>query len=164
MEEAFKKFTAPLSPTQVEWKVQSKTKTGKTVMVPYMDARAVYDRLDLSFGPHNWKSEIREAKEGMICRITIKTPEGETYREDGSEPSNYEAFKGAISGAIKRAAHQFGIGRELYSYPKVFVHGDVKFIDKELLGQLHNITTAFLNGTTKDVYVIKPGEVVGEPF
>ena len=162
----FKEFTKPLAPTEIEWKVQSKTKTGKTIVVPYIDARAVYDRLDENFGPTGWCSELKEFNNGTVCRLTIKTEEGEIYREDGSDPTAYEAFKGAISGAMKRAAHQFGLGRELYDYPKVMFQGEIKFIDDSLLGQLHNITTAYLNGTAKKVYIINPksGDPVGEPF
>lgn len=43
-------FIKPLQPHEIEWKIQSKTKTGKTRVVPYIDARACFDRLDSCFG------------------------------------------------------------------------------------------------------------------
>lgn len=136
-----KKFTAPLQPHEIEWKIQSKTSTGKTIVVPYIDARAVYNRLDEAFGWEGWSLDIEPLEKGVVARLTIN---GAT-RADGSDYTKVEGFKGGISGAIKRVAHQFGLGRDLYDYPTVMIDADVKYLNN-YLPQLRQITTSYLEG------------------
>lgn len=157
-------FIKPLESHEIEWKIQSKTKTGKTILVPYIDARACYNRLDDCFGWENWNIEIRIEDKGAVAQLSIVTENRLVIREDGSEYTDFEAFKGGISGAIKRVCHQLGLGRELYDYPRVMFDGDIKFLDKDIKDQLENITNAYLNGTAKDFYILKKGENAGEPF
>ena len=76
--------------------------------------RAVLDRLDRCVGPLNWTDEYREIEGGYICRLGIFTKNGWIYKEDAADKSDIEAIKGGISGALKRAAVKWGIGRDLY--------------------------------------------------
>jgi hypothetical protein len=92
-------------------------------MLCYVDARYVQDKLDEVVGPTNWSSEFIEIKGNLFCKITITF-----QREDGKYDtiskmdcgveSNVEKQKGEASDAFKRAAVQFGIGRDLYNPPK----------------------------------------------
>ena len=49
----------------------------------------------------------------------IKFGKDWVWKSDGSEESRFSPEKGAISGALKRAAVLFGVGRHLYAYPNV---------------------------------------------
>lgn len=170
MNEKLKLFTKPLTPDEIEWKIQSKTKGAsvKTIVVPYIDNRAVMNRLDSVFGSMEWKSSFEpknyevttktrdsithEKRIAMVCTLSIKTESGEwVSKQDGADGTDIETFKGGISDAMKRCATQWGLGRELYDYPRVFVEGDIKFLDKDVLAQLRSIDLK------KDVIVLKQG-------
>lgn len=114
-------------------------------MYPYVSSRAVMDRLDEVLGIGNWQTtnlEMHSTKEkkfnkfkkeeeivplngwtvGLMVRI-----EGEWItRYDGADLTDFESFKGGISGALKRAAVSFGIGRYLYRLKdmKAIIHQD----------------------------------------
>ena len=61
--------------------------------------------------------DTEEPIKGFICAITLYSG-GEKYtREDGANLTDFEAFKGGLSGAFKRAASAWGIGRYLYDLP-----------------------------------------------
>lgn len=170
MNDKLKQFTKPLTPDEIEWKIQSKTKSTpvKTIVVPYIDNRAVMNRLDSVFGSLEWKSSfepknyevttksrdtvIHEKRIAMVCTLSIKNSDGEwVSKQDGADGTDIETFKGGISDSMKRCATQWGLGRELYDYPRVFVEGDIKFLDKDILAQLRSIDLK------KDVIVLKQG-------
>lgn len=97
---------------------QSVSRNGdKAKATPYFDARAVMNRLDEVVGPQNWRAEYRTAQigntSGVICRLTVVVDGAEIVREDGADPSDIEGFKGALSGALKRAFSALG-NRTLY--------------------------------------------------
>lgn len=80
----------------------------------FIDARAVFDRLDEVVGPGNWSTDLERVAPGVfICRMTVL---GVTRADVGmAGASESEAEKSGVSDAIKRVAVQFGIGRYLYS-------------------------------------------------
>ena len=59
-EEIMKKLAAPFPADDVEWRVQN-TSQDKTrgMAVPYIDSRAIQNRLDTVVGIYNWKTEYR---------------------------------------------------------------------------------------------------------
>jgi hypothetical protein len=83
-------------------------------MLSYITARQVMDRLDAVVGPENWQNRFTEVKGIMVCEIGIRTEDGWVWKSDGSDETDIEAEKGALSGALKRAAVHWGIGRSLY--------------------------------------------------
>jgi len=85
---------------------------------------------------------------GVIASIAIKNPEtGEwVEKQDGSGASDMEPFKGGISGALKRAATAWGIGRELYTYPRVIIEGEHKYIPRAVLEKLSKLPEAVASG------------------
>lgn len=143
----------PIQPDEIEWRVQS-TKEGKMTVVPYITNRCVMERFDNAFGAANWKSEFREIQNGFICRLTVKTDTGEVYREDGASKTGIEPEKGGISDSMKRAAVQFGLGRGLYSYPRVQIADSGKFIPFWAYPRLKGMTEAINSGKFKDDYVL----------
>lgn len=89
------------------------------LFLSYVDARYVYDTLDEIVGPANWQSAFQETVlEGVRAGIGINVRGvGWVWKWDAGVPSNIEPVKGAHSDALKRAAVQWGIGRDLYDRP-----------------------------------------------
>lgn len=121
---------APLSEDEVEWRVQSEVRGGSSAMVlPYVTARAVQERFDRAFGPAGWQvlgEPIQVGPEhGISARIGVLAEgvegPGWIWKGDVCPASDVEPMKGAWSGAMKRAAVQWGVGRELYDLPTTFV-------------------------------------------
>lgn len=89
-------------------------------MLTYVDARYVQDTLDEIVGVGNWSNEFFDIKGSLYCRIKISFVRedgsiGEVSKMDCGSESNIEKEKGEASDSFKRAAVQFGIGRDLYS-------------------------------------------------
>lgn len=105
----FAKLREPIEP---RWRVQN-SKGGKyATVVPYIDARAVQDRLDEVLSPENW-SNTYEAESGTAS-ISIRINNEWICKSDIGTDSNVEKEKGKASDAFKRAAVLWGIGRNLY--------------------------------------------------
>lgn len=144
-------LTRPIEPHEIEWKIQSYTKDkSKTIIVPYVTARCVMDRLDECFGVLGWGTKFEETKSGMLCTISV---EG-VSKQDGASLTTIEPIKGGISDSLKRAAHQFGIGRGLYDYPRVMLKGEIKFLPDETLTRLHKMTEVINQGKFTQKLVI----------
>lgn len=152
-------LTTALLPDEVEWRVQSVTKTGKTVVVPYIQNRAVQQRLDSLYGPMGWRNEYKEWRtKGVICGISIYNDLIEQWvtKWDGADETNIEPTKGGLSDSMKRCAVQWGMGRELYKYPRVFVEGEHKFIPHWAQTRLAALVKAHNEGKLdRDMYTIK---------
>lgn len=117
------KLKEPFPEADIEWRLQScGEKNGKFwgKALAYITSRAVQDRLDEVCGPDNWKTSIEKTGDTYLCTLSIRVKhEDGTYewisRTDGADATDIEPVKGGISGAIKRAAVHFGIGRYLYN-------------------------------------------------
>lgn len=92
----------------------------KADLLLYKDARVDMYYLDRYVGADSWQRTHRAEGNDFICGISIKNEAGEWItKEDVGELSNVSANKGRASDAFKRAATNWGIGRELYSSPKI---------------------------------------------
>lgn len=130
----------------LEWRIQSSgTSNGKTwaIALVYVTNRAIQNRLDAVVGKANWKNEyIGGPDGGILCGLSIKY-EGEWITKwDGAENTDIDAVKGGLSGSMKRAAVQWGIGRYLYKLEADFAtcsatHGRFRGRHKDGNGQWH---------------------------
>lgn len=112
----------PFPAKDIEWRVAQcgQTSQGKiwVKVLAYVTARAIQDRLDSVVGPLSWRVSFQHLPAGVIATIAIRETfiNGEWIeKQDGAEQTDIEAFKGGMSGALKRAAVQWGIGRYLYN-------------------------------------------------
>lgn len=127
LETKVKKLKEPFAAEDIEWRVQTAGETKKgglyAIVVPYVNNRAVQDRLDEVMGVTGWKNEFTGTPngKGTLCGISVRDGEGWLTKWDGSEDSDIEAVKGGLSGAMKRAAVQWGIGRYLYKLEAAIV-------------------------------------------
>lgn len=87
----------------------------------YKNARVDMDLLDETVGQLNWKRQ--HSRDNANCTVSIYDPDkGEWIsKEDTGTESNTEAEKGLASDSFKRACVNWGIGRELYSAPFIWV-------------------------------------------
>lgn len=110
----FEKLKAPFPVESLHWRLgqTNKAKT-KAMMLVYIDARDVMDRLDEVFGL-DWTDDYKEVKGRIVCTITVNG----VSRSDGAGDTDFEAEKGGLSDAFKRAAVKWGIGRYLYDARK----------------------------------------------
>lgn len=140
----FNALKAPFPPDAVEWRVGSTTKDKtKGMALAYIDARSVQDRLDSVCGPQNWQTRYPHAGTKTVCELSIKCGDEWVTKSDGAGDTDFEAEKGALSDAFKRAAVKWGIGRYLYDMPAPWVQIDeFKKIPKHeierLMGMLPN--------------------------
>ena len=119
---------APFPERDIEWRVAraGKSSNGEYAQViAYVTARAIQDRLDEVVKPENWQNTVLITERGVISTISIRVGDEWISRSDGADYTDFEAFKGGISGALKRAGALWGIGRYLYDLEATYV-GPVK--------------------------------------
>lgn len=87
----------------------------------YKNARVDMDILDETFGSLYWKRG--HDRNNANCTVSVWNPEIKEWitKEDTGTESNTEAEKGLASDSFKRACVNFGIGRELYTSPFIWV-------------------------------------------
>lgn len=90
----------------------------------YKDARVDMRILDEVYGPMNWQREHTLIGENLYCTISIWDAEKQTWikKQDVGTESFTEKEKGQASDSFKRAGFNVGIGRELYTAPKIFIN------------------------------------------
>lgn len=119
-----------LAASEIEVRAAMVKENGVQLLL-YKDARCDMRILDETVGPENWQKEFYEHKGTLFCRVGIHTrrdfqtvvnPYDEwVFKADAGEPSNMSAQKGEASDAFKRACTNWGIGRELYTSPFIWV-------------------------------------------
>ena len=123
-------MTKLLTKDQIEVKIKQ-VKSNGVLMLLYKTARTDMDILDELYGPENWQSDYREIKGNLYAGIAVRDREtgnwvwkwdcGVESRADGDGNEK----KGEASDAFKRAGFKWGIGRELYTAPFIWVSTDV---------------------------------------
>lgn len=120
-----------LNADEIEVKVKQVTEKGVVALL-YKTVRTDMALLDETVGAENWQDDYREIKGNMYCGIGIwfgsergyvwKWNCGTESREDGEGNEK----KGEASDAFKRAGTTWGIGRELYTAPFIFLNVETK--------------------------------------
>ncbi|WP_320951033.1 hypothetical protein KST10_07405 [Fusobacterium animalis] len=118
--EIMEKLKEKFLESELEFRIGSMN-SDKTMALalPYVQARAIQNRLDDVVGFHNWQVSYREISGGFICSLSLCIDGVWITKEDGAGMTDFESIKGGISNAFKRvAASGFGIGRYLYEFKK----------------------------------------------
>lgn len=102
---------------------QSDPQRGVSLLL-YKDARADMTILDETVGAENWQR--RHTRENANCIVSIWDDKKAQWieKEDTGTESNTEKEKGLASDSFKRACTNWGIGRELYTSPFIWVNAD----------------------------------------
>lgn len=153
-------LTDKFAKENISWKVlQNSWNNGKpyALMTPFVNASAIQERLDEVLGWENWKTEYEVKETGtyryVVCILSCRTQDGEWIskqnvceitekKEESNAPDN--PIKSAYSGAFKRVALEFGIGRYLKNIKKFsprcceeFPEGEIaiKCFDRKAIGK-----------------------------
>ena len=143
----------------------------------YKNARVDQVVLDETVGTFNWQCKYYQVKNTMVCSVGIYNEErGEWLWKDngGDDDFNTEQVKAELSDSFKRACFNWGIGRELYYAPKIYVatntnnttgaHYSVKQIQYDNNKRITRLV--IINDSTKDVvytYGVKGEEQDTQP-
>ena len=102
----------------------------------YKDARCDQNILDETVGPMNWQRHHTRDNANCIVSIWDKNKGQWVEKEDTGTESNTEKEKGLASDSFKRACFNWGIGRELYTSPSMFVRAnDLKTLKQDDKGK-----------------------------
>jgi hypothetical protein len=109
----FAALAAPFESDEIKLRAQG----GR--QIPYVTARTFMNRLDDVVGPENWWDDFAPLEHSVICRLTIRLPDGTVLTKCDAggyaglaDPGDDE--KSGFADAFKRAAVKFGVGRYLY--------------------------------------------------
>lgn len=95
--------------------------TQRVSILPYKDARVDMAMLDETVGPENWARDHKEIKGNLYCGVGIRCGETFVWKWDCGTESTTEKEKGEASDSFKRACVNWGIGRELYTAPDIWI-------------------------------------------
>ncbi len=109
-------FAALAAPFEAS-EVRTRSQAGRTLH--YITARTAMNRLDNVFGPENWWDEYVPGEHSVLCRLTVRLPDGSTLTKADAGgyagmPDQGDDDKSGFSDAFKRAAVKLGVGRYLY--------------------------------------------------
>ena len=129
------KFRA-LTASEIECRVATVSEKGVSLLL-YKDARCDMRILDETVGAENWEREHYECKGNLFCKVSVnvnyddsKSPKEWVSKSDCGSESYTEKEKGESSDSFKRACFNWGIGRELYTAPFIWIKANnVNLID-----------------------------------
>lgn len=109
-----------LNADEIECRIGTISDKGLSLLL-YKDARCDMNILDETVGALDWKREHTRDNANCIVSIWDKDKAQWISKEDTGTMSNTEAEKGLASDSFKRACFNWGIGRELYTAPFIWV-------------------------------------------
>lgn len=113
----------PLREDEIEVRVSTLDKDGASLLL-YKNARCDMNILDETTGPANWQRRHYECKGNLFCSVGIRINNEWIWKDDCGAESNTEKEKGEASDSFKRACFNWGIGRELYTAPFIWIPGN----------------------------------------
>jgi hypothetical protein len=120
-----------LTESEIECRVAMIKEKGLQLLL-YKNSRTDAIILDETVSPENWQRKHSECKGNLYCSVGINVnydkPGAEDrwiWKEDCGSESNMEKEKGEASDAFKRTmAINWGLGRELYTAPFIWIPAD----------------------------------------
>ena len=109
-----------LNADEIEARVATVSEKGCTLLL-YKDARCDMNILDETVGAMNWMRSHTRDNANCIVSIWDENKKQWISKEDTGTESFTEKEKGLASDSFKRACFNWGIGRELYTSPFIFV-------------------------------------------
>lgn len=108
---------------EIECRVAQAKSTGVSLLL-YKDARCDQNILDETVGAMNWMRH--HCRDNANCIVSIWDEKKQMWidKEDTGTESNTEKEKGLASDSFKRACFNWGIGRELYTAPFIWIKPD----------------------------------------
>lgn len=112
-----------LKAQEIDCRINTVSGNGCTLLL-YKDARCDMNILDETVGPMNWARS--HTRDNANCIVSIWDDEKCQWvsKEDTGTESYTEKEKGLASDSFKRACFNWGIGRELYTAPFIWIPSD----------------------------------------
>ena len=153
-----------LKAEEIDCRIATVKDSGMALLL-YKDARCDMNILDETVGAFNWQRS--HSRENANCVVSIWDEEKKQWisKEDTGTESNTEAAKGLASDSFKRACFNWGIGRELYTAPFIWIKKELyeskydKFSVKDITIQDKKIValTIYNDTTNKVVFTFGKG-------
>lgn len=107
---------------EIECRVSMINGNGLSLLL-FKDARVDQKILDETFSPFGWKRSHQSIDGNLYCTVEVWDSEKEQWiaKQDVGAMSHSEKEKGQASDSFKRACFNWGIGRELYTAPFIWV-------------------------------------------
>ena len=123
-----------LKANEIDCRVNQISEKGLTLLL-YKDARCDMNILDETVGATNWKRQHTRDNANCIVSIYDEDKKEWVSKEDTGTESYTEKEKGLASDSFKRACVNWGIGRELYTAPFIYIPADKAKIIKNQSGK-----------------------------
>lgn len=151
---------------EVDARVGTCNQNGFSLLL-YKDARCDQNILDETVGPENWQRRHYEVKGNMFCSVGIYDQEkkGWIWKDDCGTESNTEKEKGEASDSFKRACFNWGIGRELYTAPFIYIKGNTEQKGNRYVPTFRNFKVLVLecqNGKISKLQISGDREIIYE--
>jgi hypothetical protein len=115
---------------EIEVRIAQAKQNGVSLLL-YKDARCDQNILDETVGAMNWQRYHTRDNANCIVSIWDENKQQWVAKEDTGTESNTEKEKGLASDSFKRACFNWGIGRELYTAPDIWITAEnVKIVEK----------------------------------
>lgn len=113
-----------LTADEIECRISQISDKGLSLLL-YKTARTDANMLDEKYGPFEWQNDFKVVDGVLYGGIGISDNQGGyVWKWDAGTESNTEAEKGRASDAFKRAGFKWGIGRELYTAPRIWISAE----------------------------------------
>lgn len=108
---------------EIDVKIAMIKQNGLSLLL-YKDARVDQNILDETVGQMNWQKHYSRENANCIVSIWDKEKSQWIEKEDTGTESYTEKEKGLASDSFKRACFNWGIGRELYTAPFIWIKAE----------------------------------------
>ena len=119
-----------LAASEIEIRVATISEKGCSLLL-YKDARCDMNILDETVGADRWQRKHYECKGNLFCSVGIDFGGNWIWKDDCGSESYTEKEKGEASDSFKRACFNWGIGRELYTAPFIWIPAEKVNITKK---------------------------------
>lgn len=150
---------------ELDCRVGTCNEKGFTLLL-YKDARCDQNILDETVGAENWQRDHKEVKGNLFCGVSIWDDVKKQWitKWDCGVESNTEKEKGEASDSFKRACFNWGIGRELYTSPFIYIKGNTeknnKGKDVPTFRSIKVSEIAYTDGKITKLTILGDGEVI----
>ena len=120
---AFRRLRADEIEIRAAQIAQNKAGTVYASLLLYKDARVDQKLLDEEFTPMGWQRSHEIIDGRLYCTVSVWDEKKGMWvsKQDVGTESNTEKEKGQASDSFKRACFNWGIGRELYTAPNIYI-------------------------------------------
>ena len=117
---------------EIECRVATINEKGLSLLL-FKDARVDQKLLDETFTPFGWKRSHQVIDGNLYCTVEVWDKEKNQWigKQDVGTMSYTEKEKGQASDSFKRACFNWGIGRELYTAPFIWIPAERVNIQKK---------------------------------